>query len=128
MPLGIRCTNSPRALGADDGVFGKPGGSGSSQESSVASYNLQAADCVALLSQCRCGVDACGRGIGVSVQVLDVGEVGADVSEPRHERVPNLIHCERLAVRLPRCGLNRLVGALCRPGTEGVGDDEVANS
>ena len=81
----------------------------------------------ALFVRRRRGIDPCGVGVCVPIEVLDVRDVSAGVAKPRSEGVPNLVHGEGLALRFLRGGLGRLVCALSGPGSEGVGGHEVAD-
>ena len=82
---------------------------------------------ITLLGERRHSVDPCRRGVGVSIEILNVREVGARVSKPSREGVANLVNGERLAAGLPGSRLIRFVGALGGPGPEGVGGDEVVD-
>ena len=80
-------------------------------------------DRIALLGERRRRVDPRGGRVGVSVQVLDVRQVGSGVPEPSRERVAYLIHGEGVPVRPLSRHADQLVRARRRPCPEGVGRD-----
>ena len=93
---------------------------------SAVSHDTQVPHCVALLGERRRRVDPCRCRIGCPYRSWMSARVGPRVPEPSRERVANLVHRERLAIRPAGGRADRLVRTRRGPSAERVAVDERA--